>query len=73
MEGSKRRIGDYLIADQLITRAQLETALHKQADSARGGHMLLLGTVLVQMGAVQEQDLAFALEEQERERMRIEA
>jgi hypothetical protein len=66
-------IGEYLIADGLITPEQLEQGLQKQAALTERGHMPLLGTVLVQLGAVQEQDLAFALEEQERERMRIQA
>jgi hypothetical protein len=71
MENSVKMIGEYLIADGRIMPAQVQKALEIQADSIQGGHIPLLGTILVQMGAINEQDLAFALEHQERERMRI--
>ncbi len=67
----KRPLGEYLIKDHLITQPQLEKALALQANQLKGGTVPLLGTVLVQMGAVREQDITFALEEQERDRMRI--
>jgi type IV pilus assembly protein PilB len=50
------RLGDQLIASNIITEAQLEQALTMQRDS--GG---LLGEVLVSIGALNEQDLARAL------------
>ena len=50
------RLGDQLIASNLITEAQLEMALEMQRDS--GG---LLGEVLVSTGALSEQALAHAL------------
>ena len=50
------RLGDQLIASNLITEAQLEKALEMQRDS--GG---LLGEVLVSTGALSEQALAHAL------------
>jgi len=50
------RLGDQLIALNIITDAQLQQALTMQRDS--GG---LLGEVLVSIGALNEQDLARAL------------
>jgi type IV pilus assembly protein PilB len=50
------RLGDQLIAQNLITDAQLQKALEMQRDS--GG---LLGEVLVSTGALSEQALAHAL------------
>ena len=50
------RLGEQLIANNLITEAQLEKALEMQRDS--GG---LLGEVLVSTGALSEQALAHAL------------
>jgi type IV pilus assembly protein PilB len=50
------RLGDQLIASNIITEAQLQQALNMQRDS--GG---LLGEVLVSIGALNEQDLARAL------------
>jgi type IV pilus assembly protein PilB len=50
------RLGDQLIASNIITDAQLQQALAMQRDS--GG---LLGEVLVSIGALNEQDLARAL------------
>ncbi len=50
------RLGDQLIASNIITEAQLQQALTMQRDS--GG---LLGEVLVSIGALNEQDLARAL------------
>ena len=67
----KQLIGDYLIHDGLVKPDQLAKALEVQASRIERGRMPLIGTVLVEMGAVNEQDLTFALEEQERERMRV--
>ncbi len=50
------RLGDQLIANNLITDAQLQKALEMQRDS--GG---LLGEVLISTGALSEQALAHAL------------
>jgi hypothetical protein len=73
METSRKLIGEYLIAESRIRPDQLQRALKIQANATRGGRRPLLGTVLVLMGAINQQDLAFTLEEQERERMRIRA
>ncbi len=61
-------IGEYLLAEKKITNDQLQAALERQANSIQGGHMPLLGTILVEMGAVSDHDLAAALEKQERDR-----
>ncbi len=63
-------IGQYMIDDKLISPAQLQKALETQANSLQSGTTPLIGTVLVQMGAVNEQDVTFELEKQERDRMR---
>ncbi|MCL4488059.1 MAG: hypothetical protein M1132_01390 [Chloroflexi bacterium] len=66
----KKLIGEYLVEDHLINANQLEEALELQAVTLQGGTSPLLGTVLVQMGVVKEQDVTFALEKQERDEMR---
>lgn len=67
----KKLIGQYFVDDRLISSDQLQKALETQANSLRGGNTPLIGTVLVQMGAVKEQDVTFELEKQERDRMRV--
>lgn len=66
----KKLIGQYLIDDKLISVDQLQKALETQASSLQGGVTPLIGTVLVEMGAVEEQDVTFELEKQERDSMR---
>ena len=68
MDASPKLIGEYLIAEKKITPDQLQKALETQANSIQGGRMPLLGTVLVEMGALQERALTEALERQERDR-----
>jgi hypothetical protein len=67
----KKLLGQYLLEDKLISDGQLQKALETQANSLSGGNTPLLGTVLVQMGAVKEQDVTFELEKQERDSMRV--
>jgi hypothetical protein len=67
----RKLIGQYFIDDRLISQDQLQKALETQANSLQGGNTPLIGTVLVQMGAVNEQDVTFELEKQERDRMRV--
>jgi phosphopantetheine adenylyltransferase len=67
----KQLIGEYLIRDDLVTPEQLTRALEVQAARVERGKMPLVGTILIEMGAVNAQDLAFALAEQERDRMRV--
>ncbi len=64
----KKLIGEYLIAEGKITNDQLQKALEMQANSISGGRMPLLGTVLVEMGAISERDLTATLEQQERDK-----
>ncbi|MCL4395898.1 MAG: hypothetical protein M1482_14025 [Chloroflexi bacterium] len=65
-----RLIGSYLVNEGVITREQLDEALVAQAEH-KGTSMPLIGTVLLKMGAINEDDLTFALAEQERDRMRV--
>ncbi len=67
----KKLIGQYFIDDKLVSPDQLRKALETQANSLSGGNTPLIGTVLVQMGAVKEQDVTFELEKQERDSMRV--
>ncbi len=66
----KKLIGQYLVDDKLISKDQLQKALETQANTLSGGVTPLIGTVLVEMGALNEQDVTFELEKQERDRMR---
>ncbi len=68
MDASQKLIGEYLIGEKKITPDQLQNALEIQANSIRGGKMPLLGTILVELGAVEERDLAATLARQERDR-----
>ncbi len=68
MDTSHKLIGEYLIAEKKITPDQLQSALEIQANSIQGGRMPLLGTILVELGAVDERDLTETLARQERER-----
>jgi hypothetical protein len=66
-----RRIGEYLIDDKRITPQQLQQALATQTERAQIGTKPLLGSILMEMGWLNSQDLAFALESQEREKRRM--
>jgi adsorption protein B len=52
LHGYRPKIGDLLLERKLITAMQLEEALHRQKREHR-----LLGTILVDMGAIQEPQL----------------
>jgi hypothetical protein len=67
----KQLIGEYLIHDGLVTADHVERALEAQAARTERGKMPLIGTILIEKGVVNEQDLTFALAEQERDRMRV--
>ncbi len=67
----KKLLGQYLLDEKLISSDQLQKALQVQANSLSGGNTPLIGTVLVQMGAISEQDVTFALEKQQRDQMRM--
>ncbi len=68
MDASPKLIGEYLIAEKKITPEQLQRALELQANSIQGGRMPLLGTILVESGALDERALTETLEHQERAR-----
>lgn len=55
------RLGEILVANSLITREQLNTALVEQKES---GGQLRLGTVLIKNGYITEQDLTTFLSKQ---------
>jgi hypothetical protein len=69
----KGLVGEYLIRHRKITETQLQRALEIQAIRRKDTRLLLIGTVLVGMGAIQTDDLTFALAEQVRDRMRVSA
>ena len=54
----RRFLGEILVSNSLLTRAQLDDALLKQRVSGKR-----LGTLLVELGALNERDLATALSE----------
>ena len=63
----RKRFGDYLIDGNLVTPDQLQRALELQILQLPGSNALL-GDVLVQLGAIGEQDVAQILERQELDR-----
>jgi hypothetical protein len=63
-------IGIYLVEQGSITMDQVELALQAQAEH-KGASTPLFGTILLEMGAIGEDELTFALSEQERDRMRV--
>jgi hypothetical protein len=62
-------IGEYLVEERKITRDQLMQSLAMQANPVLGRSTPLLGTILVEMGALSQGELARALERQEADRM----
>ncbi len=65
----KKLLGQYLLDDKLITQQQLERALEIQAQNVKGGHAPLLGTVLVEMGVIEERKLVPILKQQAQDRL----
>lgn len=63
----KRRIGEYLLDEKKITPQQLDQALSTQTRRSRIGAKPMLGTVLVEMGWINQNDLESALEQQQRQ------
>lgn len=61
---NKKLLGQYLMDEHKLSDAQIQKALEIQANSLHGGNLPLLGTVLVQMGVLKEQDVTQALERQ---------
>lgn len=64
----KKLLGQYLMEDHKLSDAQINTALEIQANSLKGGNTPLLGTLLVRMGVIKEQDVTQALERQTHDR-----
>ncbi len=65
----QKLFGEYLVADHLITRDQLQRALGIQSAIRHGKRFPLIGTVLVGMGAITSQDLNAVLREQQLDRL----
>lgn len=57
----QRRLGEYLLAEQLLTKQQLEQAIEQQ--SLYGGR---LGTSLIELGLIDELEMARILSQQQR-------
>ena len=64
----KKLLGQYLVAARKLNDGQIQKALELQANSLMGGNTPLLGTVLVTMGLVNEQDVTEALQKQQADR-----
>lgn len=64
----RKLLGQYLMDEHRITQKQIENALAIQANSLQGGNTPLIGTILVSMGAADEQDVTSALKKQQRDR-----
>ena len=64
----KKLIGEYLLSEQSITPQQLERALETQAMQNPTSNPALLGTNLVEMGALNLDQLKRALDRQEQDR-----
>lgn len=64
----KKLLGQYLVDARKLNDGQIQKALELQANSLMGGNTPLLGTVLVTMGLVNEQDVTEALQKQQADR-----
>ncbi len=60
----KKRIGEYLVDAKLVTPEQLQRALDLQVLQLLDAKALL-GSVLIQLGMIEEQDIAVALQQQQ--------
>ncbi len=63
-----RTLGEYLIEDGVLTRAQVDAALARQREIASGGRPKRFGEVLREIGLATEAQVQAALDRQERER-----
>lgn len=52
-----KRVGQYLIDAGVLTREQLDEALDRQKRMSKAGFHVLLGTILEEMGAIDQQSL----------------
>ncbi len=64
----RKLIGEYLLSERAITQQQLERALESQAMSTPSQNPPLLGTILVEMGALNLDQLKHALDRQQQDR-----
>lgn len=55
---SKKRVGEFLLDNQIITRAQLDEAVEMQKDNPGR----LIGEILVTLGALSKEQLVMAME-----------
>jgi len=60
-------LGLYLVDAGVVDAAQLQRAVARQLQLAEEGHRVQLGAVLIEMGAISDDDLSAALERQRRE------
>ncbi len=63
---SWRRLGEVLRSQHVVTRAQLLTALDRQADLVTAGRSYQVGRVLVGMGLASQEQIEAALAQQAR-------
>jgi type IV pilus assembly protein PilB len=63
---ARKRIGEYLVDARLVTPEQVQRALDLQALQLPGTDALT-GSVLLQLGIIQEHDIALALSQQQGE------
>jgi hypothetical protein len=61
---TRRKLGDFLVAEGAITASQLRAALGEQSFRKRQGESILLGDLLLQNGVVTPETLARALVQQ---------
>lgn len=71
IEGGVKLIGQHLREDDLVSEEELEKALEIQSRRVQGGTAPLIGSLLVEMGALDQPDLDVELEKQARERIRL--
>ena len=63
MPGARRRIGEVLVSQGLLTDDQLQTALSVQQEIPASGGRKRLGTVILELGLATEKEVAEALAE----------
>ncbi|MGH8869261.1 MAG: GspE/PulE family protein [Actinomycetes bacterium] len=61
---SRKRLGEVLVAANVLTAEQLQSALDRQAQVAEGGTRLRLGEVITQLGLATEAEIATSLASQ---------
>ena len=64
----RKLIGEYLLSERAITPQELERALESQGMQNPASNPPLLGTILVEMGALKLDQLKHALDRQQQDR-----